>query len=281
MIAITGASGKLGKLVLEELLNENIAANKIVGIARNPQKLDNFKKKDITVRYGNYDEPESLDLALEGVTKLLIISSSEIGKRVSQHKAIIDSAKKNNVKHITYTSILKADKSPLFLAQEHLETENMIKESGLPYVFLRNGWYTENYTDNASSVLEMGTLFGCAKNGRFSTAPRKDYASAAAKILSGPSHEGTIYELAGDESFTLNEFAQILSKFSNKSVDYKNLDEKSYAEALTQVGLAKEFAEVLADSEAKAADGWLYDDGKQLSTLLGRQTTAAHEMLDK
>jgi NAD(P)H dehydrogenase (quinone) len=280
MIAITGACGKLGKLVLEELLNENIAANKIVALTRSTQKLDNFKKKGITVRYGNYDEPESLDLALKGVSKLLLISSSEIGKRVPQHKAVIDSAKRNNVELIAYTSILKADKSPLFLAQEHLETENLIKESGLPYVFLRNGWYTENYTDNASVALEMGTLFGCAKGGRFSTAPRKDYASAAAKIISGSSHEGKIYELAGDESFTLSEFALILSKFFNKSIKYKNLDEKSYAEALAEAGLPKEFAEVLADSEAKAADGWLYDDGKQLSTLLGRQTTATQEMLD-
>lgn len=280
MIAITGACGKLGKLVLEELLNENIAANKIVALSRSTQKLDNFKKKGITVRYGNYDEPESLDLALKGVSKLLLISSSEIGKRVPQHKAVIDSAKRNNVELIAYTSILKADKSPLFLAQEHLETENLIKESGLPYVFLRNGWYTENYTDNASAHLEMGTLFGCAKGGSFSTAPRKDYASAAAKIISGSSHEGKIYELAGDESFTLSEFALILSKFFNKSIEYKNLDEKSYAEALAEAGLPKEFAEVLADSEAKAADGWLFDDGKQLSTLLGRQTTATQEMLD-
>lgn len=280
MIAITGASGKLGELILEELLNENIAANKIVAIARSPQKLDNFKKKGITVRYGNYDEPESLDLALKGVSKLLLISSSEIGKRIPQHKVVIDSAKKNNIELIAYTSILKADKSPLFLAQEHLETENMIKESGLPYVFLRNGWYTENYTDNVSAALEMGTLFGCAKDGRFSTAPRKDYASAAAKIISGSSHEGKVYELAGDESFTLSEFALILSKFFNKSIDFKNLDEKSYAQALVEAGLPQEFAKVLANSEAKAADGWLFDEGKKLSTLLGRQTTSIQEMLD-
>jgi NAD(P)H dehydrogenase (quinone) len=205
---------------------------------------------------------------------VLLISSSEVGRRTPQHRNVIDAAKAAGVKLLAYTSILRADTSPMALAVEHRETEALIRASGIPFVLLRNSWYTENYTGTIAAALQHGAVLGAAGEGRISSAARADYAAAAAAVLVSPeSQAGKAYELAGDSAFTLSEYAADITKQSGKPVVYKNLPEADYKAALQGVGLPEAFAALLAESDAKAAKGALYDDSRQLSRLIGRPTT--------
>ncbi len=272
MIGITGASGQLGQLVLEELLQLNVSPKSIVAIARTPEKLTDFAEKGIDVRYGDYSKPDTLNKALEGLRKLLLISSSEVGQRTNQHQAVIAAAKRQSVPFIAYTSILRAPESPLLLAAEHQQTEDILQESGLDICILRNGWYSENYTMGIGNALNIGGVYGCAGDGKFSTAPRRDYALAAATVLSQDKHSNKIYELAGDEGFSLTDFANFISKDSGKNISYNNLEQDSFKNVLVEAGLPEGFAALLANSEAEAAHGWLFDDQHQLSQLIGRKT---------
>lgn len=272
MILVTGATGHLGQLVIQSL-SKKVPANQIIAGARNVQKAKGLQAMGVQVREFDYDRPETLSKALEGVNKLLLISGSEVGSRARQHKAILDAAKKyGKLEFLAYTSILRADTSKLVLAQEHLETEKMIKASGIPYTFLRNGWYTENYTMNAKSAVEHGAIFGAVKDGRISSASRQDYAEAAVKVMTMDKPKN-IYELGGDTSYTLTELAAEISKQSGKPVKYNNLSEADYKAFLIKVGLPEGFAGVLAQSDAAAAEGGLYDETHQLSELIGRKTT--------
>lgn len=273
MIAVTGANGQLGQHVIQSLLKTTPAAN-IVALVRDPAKAEHLKNLGVTVRTADYNQSATLSDALAGVTKLLLISGSEVGQRVPQHQAVIDAAKNANLELFVYTSILKADTSPLMLAQEHKETEARIKASGLPAVILRNGWYTENYTQSVPGILQAGAVAGAAAQGRFSTAARKDYAEAAAAVLtSEQSHVGQTYELAGDQSFTLAEFAAQIAEQSGKEVPYSNMPKEEFAALLVNIGLPEGFASALADAEDHASRGWLEDNSQTLSQLLGRNTT--------
>jgi len=271
MIAITGASGQLGRLVMEKLLTK-VEPSQLIAIVRSPEKVADFKEFGVEIRQADYAKPEALPAALKGVEKLLLISSSEVGQRSAQHKNVIMAAKEAGVQLLAYTSILHADTSPLALRLEHIETEKCIQESGLPAVILRNGWYTENYAASIPVALENGALFGCAGEGKISSAARTDYAAAAVKVLLADNQAGKIYELAGDESYTLNEFAEELTKQSRKSVIYKNLSQNEYMELLKTAGLPGPIAQLLAESDNGASQGGLYDDSKQLSKLIGRPT---------
>jgi NAD(P)H dehydrogenase (quinone) len=268
-LAVTGATGQLGRLVIADLKAKR-GAGEIVALARSPEKAADL---GVTVREADYDVPETLAAALDGVDKLLLISGSEIGQRTAQHRAVIDAAKAAGVGHIIYTSLLRADTSPMSLAVEHRETEALIKASGLTYTILRNGWYTENYTGSVAGAVQAGALVGSAGDGRISSAARADYAAAAVAVLTSGDHAGKTYELAGDSAYTLTDLAIEVSAQTGKTVPYQNLPQDEYSKILVSVGLPEGFAAALASFDVDASRGALFHDGKDLSQLIGRDTT--------
>ncbi|MBT0332001.1 SDR family oxidoreductase [Morganella morganii subsp. morganii] len=278
MIAITGATGLLGQHVIENLL-QTVPAGQIVAIVRNPAKGASLGRKGISVRQADYNDEASLIRALQGVEKLLLISSSEIGQRVTQHRNVINAAKSANVKFIAYTSLLHADTSPLGLHTEHVETEKMLADSGIRYALLRNGWYTENYLASVPAALEHGVFIGAAGEGKIAFAARADYAAAAACVISEDGHAGKVYELAGDEARTLSHLAKELTEQSGKNVVYQNLSQADFVAALKNAGLPDELSEMLADSDVGASVGGLFDDSHTLSKLIGRPTTTLAESI--
>lgn len=219
MIAITGASGELGRLVIKCLL-ERISADQITGLIRDSSKAQGLVDLGVALRHADYNEPGTFAEALKGVDTLLLISSNETGVRTTQHRTVIDAAKASGFKLIAYTSVLHADVSSLGLAADHRDTEEALRESGIPYVLLRNGWYSENYLANVPSALEHGVLLGSAADGRISSAPRADYAEAAAVVLTTEGQAGKVYELAGDSSYTLSDLASMISQNTEKPVIY-------------------------------------------------------------
>lgn len=274
-IGVTGATGQLGRLVVEKL-KQKVAADSIVALVRNPEKATDL---GVEARAFDYTQPETLVASLKGIDKLLLISGNEIGQRLPQHKAVIEAAKQAGVKQITYTSILHADSSPLGLAGEHLGTEVAIKESRLTYTILRNGWYTENYTGSAKGAVGAGAFIGNAGDGKIASAARVDYAEAAAVVLVGEGHENKTYELAGDEAYTLTELAAEISRQTGKTIPYNNLTETQYADILINFGLPAGLAEMLADSDTGASKGGLFDDAHVLSKLIGYPTTPLAKVL--
>ncbi|EPT7053890.1 SDR family oxidoreductase [Cronobacter sakazakii] len=278
MIAITGATGQLGQRVIDTLLN-TVAAQEIVAIVRNPAKAAALSARGVQVRAADYNDAAALTAALAGVEKVLLISSSEVGQRAPQHRNVIDAAKTAGVKLIAYTSLLHADRSPLGLADEHVATEKMLADAGIPYVLLRNGWYTENYLASVPPALEHGVFIGSAGDGKIASASRQDYAEAAAKVLTLDNQAGRVYELAGDHAWTLRDLTALLSKETGKTVSYQNLSEADFAAALTGAGLPEGFAKLLADSDIGASKGGLFDDSRQLSALIGRPTTSLEASL--
>lgn len=278
MIVVTGASGQLGRLVIEALLRKPLA-EEIVAAVRNPKSVEALQARGVQVRQADYDQPESLATAFRGADKLLLISSSEVGRRTPQHRAVITAAKTAGVGLLAYTSILHADTSPLPLAAEHKETEGLIRASGLPAVILRNSWYTENYLAAVPAALQYGVLLGSAGEGRISSAARADYAEAAAMALTRDDQAGRVYELAGDASYSLDELAQAIAKQSGKAVAYRNLPEDAFRSALVEAGLPEGLATLLAESDVGASKGGLFDDSRQLSRLIGRPTTPVAAMI--
>ncbi|WP_430459651.1 SDR family oxidoreductase [Thalassolituus sp. LLYu03] len=272
MIVVTGANGQLGQLVITELLKTQ-PASQIVAAVRSPEKAADLKALGVTVRQADYTRPETLESAFAGATKLLLISSSEVGARAPQHANVIAAAKKAGVPFIAYTSLLHADTTPLSLAAEHVETEKMLAASGIPHALLRNGWYTENYTASVPPALQYGVFLGAAGEGRIASAARADYAAAAAAVLTSEGHAGKVYELAGDDSYTLGEFAAAIAHSSGKPVSYQNMSEADFTFALTQAGLPAGLAAILAESDVGASTGGLFDDSHTLSRLIGRATT--------
>lgn len=278
MIAITGATGQLGRLVIASL--QRLApGTQTIAAVRNPAKAQDLKSANVEIREADYDRPETLAAAFRGVDKLLLISSNDLVTRLGQHKAAIDAAKAAGVKLIAYTSILHTDISPLILTEEHRATEAYIKASGVPFVLLRNGWYTENETAALAAVLANNAFIGSSADGRISWAARADYAEAAARVLLADNQAGRIYELAGDEGLTMAELAAETARLAGKPIDYVNLPQADYAAALLGAGLPAPLATMLADSSAKSADGGLYDDSRALSRLIGRPTTPVRETL--
>ncbi|WP_202306555.1 SDR family oxidoreductase [Dryocola clanedunensis] len=276
MIAITGVSGQLGRQVVEELL-KTVEARSVVAIVRTPAKVSDLAGRGVQVRAGDYNDRAAMQQALTGVEKLLLVSSSEVGQRAVQHRNVIEAAKAAGVKLIAYTSLLHADTSPLGLAEEHVTTEKMLKESGVPFVLLRNGWYTENYLASVPAALQHGVFIGSAGAGKIASATRTDYAAAAAKVLTLDNQAGKTYELAGDRGWTLAELAEEVSRQSGKTVVYQNLSEAEFKAALLGAGLPEGFAAMLANSDIGASKGGLFDDSHQLSQLTGRPTTSLEE----
>lgn len=278
MIAITGASGQLGQLVIEDLL-KTVAAEQVVAIVRNPAKVSELAERGVQVRAASYEDKTALVQALTGVEKLLLISSSEVGQRAVQHRNVIEAAKEAGVKLIAYTSVLHADSSPLGLAEEHIATEQLLQQSGIPFVLLRNGWYTENYLASVPPALQHGAFIGSTGEGKISSASRADYAAAAAKVMTLDDQAGKVYELAGDNGWTLAELTAEITKQSGKTVVYQNLPEADFKAALLGAGLPEGLAAMLANSDVGASKGGLFDDSRQLSQLIGRPTTTLADSL--
>ncbi|MBC3540116.1 SDR family oxidoreductase [Rufibacter sediminis] len=268
-IAITGATGQLGRLVVEKLKQKGTPAQ-LVALVRSPQKAADL---GVEAREADYDKPETLSPALQGIDTLLLISGSEVGKRAKQHQNVIDAAQNAGVKWIVYTSLLHADTSSLTLAEEHLATEAALENSGIPYTLLRNGWYHENYTGSFGGALAGGAFIGSAGEGKISSAARADYADAAVAVLTSEGHEGKVYELAGDDAYTLQDLAAEISRQTGKDIPYKNLPGAEYAAALTGFGLPEGLAQSIAGWDVSASQDDLFDDSRQLSTLIGHPTT--------
>ncbi len=278
MIVVTGATGQLGNLVVEELL-KTVPASQIVATVRDPQKANDLATKGVIVRQADYAQPEILAAAFAGAEKVLLISSSEVGQRVAQHQAVINAARTAGVKLLVYTSILNADSSNLVLAKEHKPTEEFLRNSGVPFTLLRNGFYTENHTGSLAAAIEYGAVLGAAKEGRFATATRADYAAAAAAVLTGKGHENKVYELGGDEPYTLAELAAEVTRQTGKPVAYKDLPQAEYAKALAGFGLPEELAGAIADADAGASRGELDTQSHELSVLIGRPTTPLKQVV--
>ncbi|MBE9635839.1 NAD(P)H-binding protein [Salipiger mangrovisoli] len=277
---VTGASGQLGALVLEQLKAAAPDA-RIGALVRRPEAAAALEADGYVVRLASYDDPAALEAAFAGVSKLLLISSSEVGQRAAQHANAIAAAEAAGVDFLAYTSMLRAASSPLtVLPSEHVETERALADSGLDYAVLRNSWYSEYYMMAAAGAVAHGRLIGAAGEGRISSAARADYAAAAVAVLTGEQPaRGTIYELAGDQSYTLTELAAALSEISGKAIPYVNMPQSDYAAALEAAGLPEPVAQMLADSDNGAAQGGLYSEDRTLSQLIGRPTTPWREIL--
>jgi NAD(P)H dehydrogenase (quinone) len=271
MIIVTGASGQLGRLVIAELL-KRVPAEHIVAAVRDPAKVADLADQGVLVRHADYTDPASLDAAFAGATKVLLISSNDLGNRVPQHRNVIDAAARAKVGLLAYTSVLHADRSMLSLAPEHRETEAAVRASGLPYTLLRNGWYVENYTVSLGGAIAHGALAGGAGAGRIAAAARADYAQAAAVVLASAAPVQQVYELAGDTAFTLADLAAEVSRQSGQQIPFHNLPQPDYLDLLLNVGLPAPLAELIADSDAQAAQGALFDDSGVLGKLIGRPT---------
>jgi NAD(P)H dehydrogenase (quinone) len=270
-IVVTGATGHLGRLAVESLLKRGVPAEKIVATGRRTEALADLRDRGVTVRLADYNDPESLRAAFAGGEKLLLVSSSEVGQRLSQHGNVIAAAKDVGVRLIAYTSIPQADTSTLLLAAEHRATEQILAESRVPHVVLRNGWYIENYTGQLATHLQHG-IVGSAGEGRVSAATRADFAEAAAAVVAEDGHEGAVYELGG-EAFTMPEYAAAVSAATGRDVTYTDVPVEQYVQILVGAGLPEPVAQVFADGDRGVADGELYVEGNDLEKLIGRTPT--------
>lgn len=271
-IVVTGATGHLGRLVIDGLL-ERVPAGEIAAVVRDEAKAADLAARGVELRVADYNHPGSLKAAFGAGDKVLLISGSEVGRRAAQHQAVIDAAKEAGVALLAYTGVLGGPKADLKLADEHKYTEQAILDSGLPYVFLRNGWYSEVYTENMAQPLATGTVVGSAGEGRIASAARADYAAAAVAVLTGEGHENKAYELAGDVTYSPSEYAAELARQSGKPVSYANLPADQHLALLTGAGVPDGFAEILVDVDAAISRGLLAGPGPDLSRLIGRPTT--------
>ncbi|AKL67365.1 SDR family oxidoreductase [Streptomyces goshikiensis] len=277
-IVVTGATGALGRLVVEELLGR-VPADRLAVVVRNKEKAADLAERGIDVRIADYDDAESLAGAFRAGDRVLLISGSEVGRRVPQHTAVIEAAKSAGVAQLAYTGILGGPEADFELAAEHKVTEQAILDSGLPYTFLRNGWYHENYTGNLGTVLEHGAVVGSAGAGRVASAARADYAAAAAVVLTGEGHLGRVYELSGDTAWSLAEYAAEVAAQAGRAVEYTEVPAEAHLSILTGAGLPEGFAALLVDVDAAISRGRLAATGGDLSRLIGRPTTPVSEAI--
>jgi len=273
-IVVTGATGQLGRHVLEALLERGVPAEEIVAAGRSVEKLADFAARGVQVKAMDYADAGSVAAALKGAKRVLLISGSEVGQRVDQHRTVIEAARAEGVELLAYTSIANADTTAMLLADEHKATEALLRESGVPFVLLRNGWYLENYTEQLPGTLAQGAVAGSAGDGKVSGASRADYAHAAAAVLVADDQTGKVYELGGDDAFSMADLASEISAATGKSISYNDLPAGEYAGLLASVGVPEAFAEILADSDLGIARGDLLVSTGDLRRLIGRPTTS-------
>jgi len=274
-IVVTGATGHLGRLAVEALLERGVPAADVVATGRRTEALADLAELGVVVRTADYDDAASLEAAFAGADRLLLVSGSEVGQRVRQHGNAVAAARAAGVGFIAYTSIAHADTSTLLLAEEHRATEQLLAEAGVPHALLRNSWYTENYTAQLPVYLERG-ITGAAGDGAVSAATRADYAAAAAAVVATDGHAGAVYELGG-APFTMTELAQVVSAATGRTVTYTDLPVEQYQQVLVGAGLPEPVAAVLADGDRGVAAGELLVEGDDLARLLGRAPTSLAE----
>jgi NAD(P)H dehydrogenase (quinone) len=274
-IVVTGATGHLGRLAVEALVERGVPAADVVATGRRTETLTDLAERGVVVRTADYDDEASLEEALAGADRLLLVSGSEVGQRVRQHGNAIAAARAAGVGFIAYTSIAHADTSTLLLAEEHRATEQLLAEAGVPHALLRNSWYTENYTAQLPVYLEHG-IAGAAGDGAVSAATRADYAAAAAAVVATDGHAGAVYELGG-APFTMAELAQVVSAATGRTVTYTDLPVEQYQRVLVAAGLPEPAAAVFADGDRGVAAGELLVEGDDLARLLGRAPTSLPE----
>ncbi|MCF3120009.1 SDR family oxidoreductase [Streptomyces arenae] len=272
-IVVTGATGHLGRLVVEGLLAAGVPAGEIAAVVRDKSRAADLAERGIKLRVADYSVPETLRGAFATGDRVLLISGSEVGRRVPQHRAVVDAAREAGVALLVYTGILGGPEADFDLAAEHKETERLILDSGLPHTFLRNGWYHENYTEHLAPVLEHGAVVASAGEGRVASAARADYAAAAVAVLTGEGHEGKVYELSGDVAWSFAEYAAEVARQSGKDISYANVPAEQHLAVLTGAGVPEPMAAVLVDVDAAVARGRLAGTSGELARLIGRPTT--------
>ena len=278
-IAITGAAGHLGRHVIESLLARGVAAQDLVAIVRTASKAEDLTARGITVAEAPYEDVAALTEALQGVDRLVLVSGSEVGKRAAQHTNVLEAAKAAGVAFIAYTSLVNADSSELSLAPEHRETEALLASSGIDHVLLRNGWYWENFASNVDAARATGHVFGAAGEGRVNGAARRDYAEAAALVVTTDGHAGKTYELGGQPSLTYPEIAQAVGTVIGAEVSYVNQSVEEYQQTLEGAGLLAEVAQMIAGWDVAIAGGALETASTDLEDLIGRPATSLAEAL--
>ncbi|MFD0374006.1 NAD(P)H-binding protein [Streptomyces sp. NPDC127112] len=277
-IVVTAATGALGRLVVEELLTR-VPAAELAVVVRDKDKAADLAARGIEVRVADYDDPASLADAFRAGERVLLISGNEVGRRVPQHTAVIEAAAAAGVAQLAYTGILGGPEADFELATEHNATERAILDSGLPYTFLRNGWYHENYTAQLPVVLEHGAVVASAGEGRVASAARADYAAAAAVVLTGEGHLNRVYELSGDTAWSLSEYAAEVARQSGREVAYSAVPGDAHLEVLTGAGVPEDFAAVIVDVDAAISRGRLAGTSGDLARLIGRPTTPVAEAI--
>ncbi|MFI6642365.1 SDR family oxidoreductase [Streptomyces sp. NPDC050504] len=273
-IVITGATGHLGRLVVEELLTTHrVPAGDIAAVVRNEEKAADLAARGVELRIADYGDPASLEGAFRAGERVLLISGSEVGRRVPQHTALVEAAKAAGVAQLAYTGVLGGPGADFDLAAEHKVTERLILDSGLPYTFLRNGWYHENYTEHLAPVLEHGAVVGNAGDGRVASAARADYAAAAAAVLTGEGHLGRTYELSGDTAWSFAEYAAEVARAAGREIAYRNVTAAEHQAILAGAGLPEPLPAILADVDVAIGRGLLAGTSGDLARLIGRPTT--------
>jgi NAD(P)H dehydrogenase (quinone) len=284
--AVTGASGHLGRQVVEHLLKRDVPAGEIVAVVRTPAKVADLAERGVVVRQGDYSRPETLAPALDGVRTLLLVSGTEVGRRVQQHTAVIDAARDAGVQRILYTSILRADTTANPIAPDHRGTEEALRASGVPFTVLRNGWYTENYTDRLGEYLERGEILSAAGTGRVSAATRDDFAAAAAAAMLRENDaddtddaDDAVLELGGP-SFSFDELAAAVTEVAGRTVVHRAMTPGELAAVLEGAGLDAGTAGFVAALDESIARGELRTDSDDLARLLGRPATSLREAIE-
>jgi NAD(P)H dehydrogenase (quinone) len=277
MIAVTGATGHLGRLVVTGLLDAGVPAGEVVAVVRTPDKAADLAARGVDVRQAAYTEPAALEAALKGVDRLLLVSGNEVGRRVEQHANVLQAAQAAGVALVVYTSAPKADDTPLPIAPEHTATERLIADSGLPAVVLRNNWYLENYDQPITQAAETGEIVGSAGDGRIAAATRADLAAATVAVLTAASPEPGIVELGGDEAWTMSDLAAAVAAETGREVTYRLLSAEEHVATLVAAGLPEGTAQFVAGLDQAIAQGALDTGSRALSGLTGRPTTTLAE----
>jgi len=277
-LLVTGATGQLGSLVVEALL-KIVPASRVAVSVRQPEKADRFRALGVDVRQGDFDRPETLDRAFAGIDRLLLISTDGDNEtRILQHTSAVAAARRANVSFLAYTSLANAGDSKLFLAPVHQATEEAIRDSGIPYSFLRNNWYLENESSSIRAVLAGAPWVTSAAGGKVGWAPRRDYAEAAATVLAGTGHENTVYELSG-ELLTQEELVSALGRTIGKDVPVLQVDDAAYADIMKGAGVPEGFIPFLLAIQSGIREGELEVASDDFAKLLGRPATPAAEAL--